>query len=71
MSQSTLRFGGSTVLTLSAESEDDPFGHFVYLGNALVGFRPYTGSNEEEIVAEVTEMLALMLRERFEWKTSP
>lgn len=71
MSKSRLRFGGSTVLTLSAEPEDEPFGHSVYLGNALVGFRPYTGSNEEEVVAEVTETLALMLREQLGWKTSP
>lgn len=60
-----------TMVTLAALSEDEYSGHFVYLGNALIGFRPYDGSNDEEVIAEVTEMLARMLRERFDWKTSP
>jgi hypothetical protein len=60
-----------TLLTLSTDSEYFSEGRLVYLGNALIGYRPDDGSSEEEIVAEVTEKLALMLRERFEWKTSP
>ncbi len=60
-----------TAVTLSAESENEYSGHHVYLGNALIGFRPYSGSNDEKVVAEVTETLALMLRERLGWEIGP
>lgn len=60
-----------TAVTISAESESEYSGHFVYLGNALIGFRPYNGATNEKVVAEMTEALALMLRERLGWKTSP
>ena len=60
-----------TVVTISADSESEYDGHLVYLGASLIGYRPYDGSDVEEVAAEVTEQLALMLRERFGWKTSP
>jgi hypothetical protein len=66
-----MKVGQATVVTVAAESESHYSGHFVYLGGALIGFRPYSGSNNEEVVAEVTESLALLLRERLDWKTSP
>lgn len=72
MSRSQLKMGnGVTVMTVAAEREDERSGHDVYLGEALVGHRPYDGSNNEEVVAEVTETLALLLRELLGWKTSP
>lgn len=60
-----------TVMTLSAEPDAEDDGHFVYLGDALIGYRPWDGMDEEEVVHEVTKGLALLLRERFGWKTSP
>ena len=44
----------------------------VYLGEALIGYRPYDGSCRENIEAGAEQALAAMLRERLGWsETDP
>lgn len=57
-----------SVAVLYIKTEGEEYcGHDVYLGDYKIGYRAYDGSWSNEVVDEVAEALAEILREKLGW----
>lgn len=57
----------TSAVIITVDNDPPWHGSEVRIGGVLIGYRPYDGSDVDEILAQVNQTLADMLHERLGW----